>query len=137
MRAPRGGRSIGRDRRGPGPRPRWWRGRRRPVRRPTACGRLREWAMTTSHREAGIPDLEAWGSVHLIGIGGAGMSGIAHLLLAKGIAVTGSDLKHSRGLEDLWDAGAEVFVGHRADHVQSPDAVIVSSAIPEDNPELR
>jgi UDP-N-acetylmuramate--alanine ligase len=92
--------------------------------------------MTTSHREAGIPDLEAWGSVHLIGIGGAGMSGIAHLLLAKGIAVTGSDLKHSRGIDSLREAGAEVFVGHLAEHVQGPDAAIVSSAIPQENPEL-
>jgi UDP-N-acetylmuramate--alanine ligase len=88
-------------------------------------------------QDAGVPDLEAWRSVHLIGIGGAGMSGIAHLLLAKGLAVTGSDLKESRGLSRLRAAGAEVFVGHRADHVRDPDAVIVSSAIPEDNPELR
>jgi UDP-N-acetylmuramate--alanine ligase len=91
----------------------------------------------TSPHDAVTPDLEAWRSVHLIGIGGAGMSGIARLLLAKGIAVTGSDLKHSRGLDQLREAGAQVFVGHRADHIENPDAAIVSSAIPEDNPELR
>jgi UDP-N-acetylmuramate--alanine ligase len=86
---------------------------------------------------AATVDLDAWRSVHLIGIGGAGMSGIAHLLLAKGIAVTGSDLKHSRGLDRLREAGAQVFVGHRADNVEGPDATIVSSAIPQDNPELQ
>jgi UDP-N-acetylmuramate--alanine ligase len=65
------------------------------------------------------------------------MSGIAHLLLARGVVVTGSDLKHSPGLDRLREAGADVFVGHRADHVGNPDATVVSSAIPEDNPELR
>jgi UDP-N-acetylmuramate--alanine ligase len=84
-----------------------------------------------------IPDLDSWRAVHLIGIGGAGMSGIASLVLAKGVSVTGSDLKDSRGLDSLRAAGAEVFIGHRADHVRQPDAVIVSSAIPNDNPELR
>lgn len=65
------------------------------------------------------------------------MSGVARILLAKGIAVTGSDLKHSRGLEDLREAGAEVFVGHRPGQLGTPDAVVVSSAIPDDNSELR
>jgi len=93
--------------------------------------------MTTVQRDVPIPDLEAWRSVHLIGIGGAGMSGIARLLLAKGIAVSGSDLKDSRGLDPLREGGATVFVGHRADQVRDPDVVVVSTAIPEDNPELR
>jgi UDP-N-acetylmuramate--alanine ligase len=75
----------------------------------------------------------------MIGIGGAGMSGIARLLLARGIEVSGSDLKGSTGLEDLGNLGAEVAVGHRADQVAAdgmPDAVVVSTAIPERNPEL-
>jgi len=94
--------------------------------------------MTTVQRDAApIPDLGAWRSVHLIGMGGAGMSGIARLLLAKGIAVSGSDLKDSRGLDPLREGGATVFVGHRADQVGKPNAVVVSTAIPEDNPELR
>jgi UDP-N-acetylmuramate--alanine ligase len=84
-----------------------------------------------------VPDLSAWKTAHLVGIGGAGMSGIARLLLAQGIAVRGSDLKDSRGLESLRESGAEVFVGHRAGQVGVPDAVVVSSAVPEDNPELR
>jgi UDP-N-acetylmuramate--alanine ligase len=86
-----------------------------------------------------VPDLVDMRRMHMIGIGGAGMSGIARLLLARGIAVSGSDLKGSTGLEDLGNMGAEVAVGHRADQVAAdgvPDAVVVSTAIPERNPEL-
>ncbi|MEX0991906.1 MAG: UDP-N-acetylmuramate--L-alanine ligase [Actinomycetota bacterium] len=83
-----------------------------------------------------VPDLEGIKRVHMIGIGGAGMSGIALLLLAAGIEVTGSDLKDSYGLGGLRAAGARIEVGHRADHLGDPDAVVVSSAIPETNPEL-
>jgi len=84
-----------------------------------------------------IPDLSAWRSTHLIGIGGAGMSGIARLLLAQGIAVSGSDLKDSHGLAALRQAGAKVFVGHRRRQVGRPDAVVVSAAIPSGNVELK
>ncbi len=86
-----------------------------------------------------VPDLANVRRVHMIGIGGAGMSGIARLLLARGIGVSGSDLKDSTGLGDLGNLGAEVAVGHRADQVVAdgpPDAVVVSTAIPERNPEL-
>src|SRR5207247_8362153 len=61
-----------------------------------------------SRRE--IPEVSAWRSVHLIGIGGAGMSGIARLLLARDVSVRGSDLKESRNLDALREAGATVFV---------------------------
>ena len=86
-----------------------------------------------------VPDLAPLRRIHLIGIGGAGMSGIARLLLARRCTVSGSDLKESRGLDDLRAAGATVFVGHRADQLQlpdAPDAVVVSTAIPDRNPEL-
>ena len=65
------------------------------------------------------------------------MSGIARLLLARGIAVSGSDLKDSRGLAALREAGAKVFVGHRRRQVGRPDAVVVSAAIPPGNVELK
>lgn len=84
-----------------------------------------------------VPDAGRWRRLHLVGIGGAGMSGIARLLLARGIEVTGSDLKASPGLTRLQEAGAAVFVGHRAQQVGRPDAVVVSSAIPAANPEVR
>ena len=82
-----------------------------------------------------IPDAGEWRRVHFVGIGGAGMSGLASLLLARGIAVSGSDLKWSRGMAGLQAGGATVFVGHRAEQVGDKDAVIVSSAIPVSNPE--
>jgi UDP-N-acetylmuramate--alanine ligase len=74
--------------------------------------------------------------VHLVGIGGAGMSGIARVLLARGVTVSGSDAKDSRGLSALRALGAEVHVGHDAGHVVGADTVVISSAIRESNPEL-
>jgi UDP-N-acetylmuramate--alanine ligase len=83
-----------------------------------------------------VPDLTAVGRVHMIGIGGAGMRNLARLLLARGIAVSGSDMKESAGLGELERAGARVWVGHEAEHVGDADAVVISSAIREENPEL-
>jgi UDP-N-acetylmuramate--alanine ligase len=75
--------------------------------------------------------------VHLIGIGGAGMSGIARILLARGAAVSGSDAKDSRTVLALRALGADVAVGHDPAHLPVPPAtVVVSSAIRETNPEL-
>ncbi|QRP48766.1 UDP-N-acetylmuramate--L-alanine ligase [Amycolatopsis sp. FDAARGOS 1241] len=77
---------------------------------------------------------------HLIGIGGAGMSGIARILLARGAAVSGSDAKESRALLSLRAQGAELFVGQRAENLdalaEAPSAVVVSTAIKESNPEF-
>ena len=87
-----------------------------------------------------VPDLSGVRRAHLIGIGGAGMRNLARLLLARGIAVQGSDLKRSRALDDLEACGVDVHVGHTAGAVLDaprPDIVITSSAIAEDNPELR
>jgi len=75
---------------------------------------------------------------HFVGIGGAGMSGLAALLLAEGASVSGSDLRECREIATLRDAGASIVVGHHADHVDRPlDGVIVSSAIGTDNVEIR
>ncbi|HUF59188.1 MAG TPA: UDP-N-acetylmuramate--L-alanine ligase [Actinomycetota bacterium] len=84
----------------------------------------------------GVPSLHAVRTVHLIGAGGAGMRNLARLFLARGIAVTGSDLKDSEGLRDLEAGGARMRVGHDADALGDPDAVVISSAIAEENPEL-
>jgi len=65
------------------------------------------------------------------------MSGIARLLLARGIEVSGSDLKDSPALSGLRTAGASVFVGHRPEQVGQPDAVVISAAIPAGNAEVR
>ncbi|MFI9817145.1 UDP-N-acetylmuramate--L-alanine ligase [Saccharothrix variisporea] len=78
--------------------------------------------------------------VHLVGIGGAGMSGIARILLARGAHVSGSDAKDSRTVLALRAQGAKVAVGHAAENLDllddGPTAVVVSTAIREDNPEL-
>jgi UDP-N-acetylmuramate--alanine ligase len=84
-----------------------------------------------------VPDPAAWRSLHLVGIGGAGMRGLALVLLARDVVVSGSDLKDSAGLDGLRAAGATIFVGHDADQVGSPDAVVISSAVSLANPEVR
>ncbi len=73
---------------------------------------------------------------HFIGVGGAGMSGIARVLHERGIAVTGSDLKDSRYARSLAAAGMPIMIGHTAGNLGDPEVVVVSSAIPESNPEL-
>lgn len=72
---------------------------------------------------------------HFIGIGGAGMSGLARVLHDRGIAVTGSDLKESRYTLALQELGVPVAIGHDASNLGDPEVVVVSSAIPERNPE--
>jgi UDP-N-acetylmuramate--alanine ligase len=76
--------------------------------------------------------------VHVVGVGGAGMSAIATILAAMGHHVSGSDLKDSPGLERLRSVGVHVHVGHDAANLgePAPDLVTVSTAIPERNPEL-
>jgi UDP-N-acetylmuramate--alanine ligase len=74
--------------------------------------------------------------VHFVGIGGAGMSGIAEVLLTQGFTVSGSDASTSAVTERLSAAGARVFIGHDAKHVAKADAVVFSTAIAKDNPEL-
>ncbi len=75
--------------------------------------------------------------VHFIGIGGAGMSGIAKVLLEMGYEISGSDLKESRNTLNLREQGATVIIGHNSRNVKSADVVVVSSAIKEDNLELK
>jgi UDP-N-acetylmuramate--alanine ligase len=75
------------------------------------------------------------GRVHFVGIGGAGMSGIAHLLLAAGIPVTGSDLRDTETVAALRAQGATVTIGHAAAAVAGADTLVVTGAIGEDNPE--
>ena len=76
------------------------------------------------------------GRVHFIGIGGAGLSGIARIMLARGVEVSGSDAKESRTLEALRVLGARVHVGHHAEQVHDVDTVVVSTAVRADNPEV-
>jgi UDP-N-acetylmuramate--alanine ligase len=75
--------------------------------------------------------------VHFVGIGGAGMSGIAVVLHQLGVAVTGSDLKASRYTRRLGAEGIPVTIGHAAENVRDAAVVVISSAIPGSNPEVR
>src|ERR1700687_3382980 len=74
--------------------------------------------------------------IHLVGIGGIGMSGIAEVLLTLGYSVTGSDTKLSAITERLQNMGAEIFESHKAEQVRGAHVVVVSSAVRNDNPEV-
>ncbi len=74
--------------------------------------------------------------IHLIGIGGTGLSAIARLLLESGIVVSGSDRAASPSTQGLLEAGVDVRIGHQAENVVGADLVVRSSAIPDDNPEV-
>jgi UDP-N-acetylmuramate--alanine ligase len=74
--------------------------------------------------------------IHFVGIGGAGLSAIAHVLLGRGFEVSGSDMHESDRSAELAQAGATIHIGHAASQIDGADLVIISSAIPESNPEL-
>jgi UDP-N-acetylmuramate--alanine ligase len=76
------------------------------------------------------------GPVHFMGVGGAGMCALAALLLRHGGRVSGCDLKPSRALGDLEELGATVHLGHEASHVEGASALVVTSAVPADHPEI-
>ena len=78
----------------------------------------------------------ALGPVHFIGIGGIGMSGIAEIMLRIGYVVQGSDAKASANTERLEKLGAKIFIGHDAAHVEGASAVVYSTAVKADNPEM-
>ncbi|GAA1785029.1 UDP-N-acetylmuramate--L-alanine ligase [Agromyces lapidis] len=77
------------------------------------------------------------GAVHFVGIGGSGMSGIARLFLDAGHRVTGSDVRDSANIAALRELGAEVAIGHAAENLGDAEAVVVTGALWQDNPEYR
>ena len=74
--------------------------------------------------------------IHLVGVGGSGMSGIAEVLLNRGYRVSGSDLKLTSVTQRLIDRGARIHGGHAPAHLDAADVVVVSSAVKPDNPEI-
>jgi len=82
------------------------------------------------------PIPENLGNVHFVGIGGAGMSGIARLFLAAGISVTGSDQSSSEAVTALQASGIRIAIGHSAENIASADTLVVTGAIAEDNAEF-
>ncbi|MEO5534790.1 MAG: UDP-N-acetylmuramate--L-alanine ligase [Pseudolysinimonas sp.] len=88
------------------------------------------------------PDLELelpteLGKLHFVGIGGSGMSGIARLFLEAGHQVTGSDRSDSAAVQDLREAGAQIWIGHDAAHVADADTLVVTGALWQENPEYQ
>lgn len=83
-----------------------------------------------------IPEMRRIKRIHFIGIGGAGMSGIAEVLLNLGYTITGSDMRESAVTRHLQSIGATIFIGHKAQQVENAHVVVNSTAVKADNPEL-
>ncbi len=84
-----------------------------------------------------VPEMRRVKCIHFIGIGGAGMSGIAEVLLNEGYQITGSDIAANAVTERLESIGASVFIGHQASNIDQASVVVVSTAINEQNPEIQ
>jgi UDP-N-acetylmuramate--alanine ligase len=83
-----------------------------------------------------VPEMRRIRRIHFIGIGGAGMSGIAEVLLNQGYEISGSDIKASNVTERLIKKGARVFIGHAVENICGADVIVNSSAVNSQNPEL-
>lgn len=84
-----------------------------------------------------IPEMRRIKHIHFIGIGGAGMCGIAEVLKNQGYSISGSDIKTSSTTQTLEEKGIQVFIGHAADNIVDADVIVVSTAIDRDNPEVK
>ncbi|HIF9084970.1 TPA: UDP-N-acetylmuramate--L-alanine ligase [Photobacterium damselae] len=83
-----------------------------------------------------VPEMRRVERIHFVGIGGAGMSGIAEVLLNEGYCISGSDLSANPVTDRLSGKGAQIFFGHAASNVEGASVVVVSTAISQENPEL-
>ncbi|WP_346837147.1 UDP-N-acetylmuramate--L-alanine ligase [Microbulbifer sp. SAOS-129_SWC] len=92
---------------------------------------------STDNARFHVPTMRRIRRIHFIGVGGAGMSGIAEVLQNQGYEVSGSDLRESSVTERLRKLGIKVQIGHSADNIRGVDVVVNSSAIHGDNPELQ
>lgn len=84
-----------------------------------------------------IPEMRRIKQIHFVGIGGAGMCGIAEVLKNQGYCVSGSDIKASKTTAQLEENGIEVFIGHAADNIKGASVLVVSTAIDHENPEVK
>lgn len=87
-------------------------------------------------RPISVPEMRRIKQIHFVGIGGAGMCGIAEVLFNQGYDVSGSDLRETVVVKRLRKMGLRVEIGHRAENLQNCDVLVVSGAVPKDNPEL-
>ncbi|WP_038174119.1 UDP-N-acetylmuramate--L-alanine ligase [Vibrio pacinii] len=98
--------------------------------------------MTVQHKQdlaqirAIVPEMRRVKCIHFIGIGGAGMSGIAEVLLNEGYQISGSDIAENPVTQRLSEKGATVYIGHTEQNVAKASVVVVSTAINEENPEI-
>ena len=83
-----------------------------------------------------FPEMRRIKTIHFVGVGGAGMCGIAEVLLNQGYKITGSDIKESVNTERLAQLGADIFIGHKEKNIERADVIIYSSAVTFKNPEL-
>src|SRR5476649_1896064 len=83
-----------------------------------------------------VPEMRRVRQIHFVGIGGAGMGGIAEVLANEGYQISGSDLAPNAVTQQLTDLGAKIFFNHRPENISHASVVVVSSAIASDNPEI-
>ncbi|HBP66785.1 MAG TPA: UDP-N-acetylmuramate--L-alanine ligase, partial [Alcanivorax sp.] len=83
-----------------------------------------------------VPEMRRIRGIHFVGIGGAGMCGIAEVLANQGYAISGSDIKESPVVDHLRSLGARVEIGHRAENIGDADVVVTSSAVNTENLEV-
>lgn len=92
--------------------------------------------MSADSNPFSVPEMRRVRRIHMIGVGGAGMSGIAEVLLNLGYTVSGSDIRASVVTRRLAAMGVQLAIGHSADNIDDADVVVTSSAVDEDNPEV-
>jgi UDP-N-acetylmuramate--alanine ligase len=83
-----------------------------------------------------VPEMRRVRSIHFVGIGGAGMGGIAEVLLNEGYQITGSDRGVNSVVKRLRNLGADITIGHHQDNIKGASVIVASTAIQSDNPEL-
>ncbi len=84
-----------------------------------------------------MPEMRRIRNIYFVGIGGAGMSGIAEVLLNQGYKISGSDIASSKTIKRLQKLGMNIYIGHKAKQIKESDVVVVSSAIDQSNPEIK
>jgi len=93
--------------------------------------------VAANHNMHMVPEMRRIKTIHFVGIGGAGMCGIAEVLLNQGYSISGSDIKSSGNTDRLKKMGARIFIGHESANVKKADVVVYSSAIKRTNPEFK
>jgi len=84
-----------------------------------------------------VPEMRRIKNIHFVGIGGAGMCGIAEVLSTQGYSISGSDLKSGVTTERLASLGIKIFIGHHAENIETADVVVISSAVSNENAEVK